>query len=219
MKQMENKFKQLNIKNKKPQVNTLERKAEQTDSESGSTDAEGVLETYLIEAEPAGAVSVDQNQIQRGPEPEPDPAAPEANTIANKAEAHDDFWILDSSATQHVTGNPDLITGLQPVSTSLMISAGGESHTVKGKGKIYVEFPNGKIKCFDDVLYVPGVHRNLLSVGCIVDKHHSIEFRKNVCIIQDKNKETLGIAQRMNGNGLYRLQAKSVINTESLNLE
>jgi len=105
-----------------------------------------------------------------------------------------------------------------------MISAGGEFHTVKGKGIFFVDFPNGKIKCFNDVLYVPGVHKNLLSVGYIIDRNHSIEFRKQSCIIRDNsnensNNEIIGTAERMYHNGLYRLQAKSVIHTESLTLE
>jgi len=50
MKELENKLKQLNTKNKRAQGYTIEKKPTLTDSESGSIDVEGVIETYLIEA-------------------------------------------------------------------------------------------------------------------------------------------------------------------------
>jgi hypothetical protein len=42
----------------------------------------------------------------------------------------DTAWILDSSATSHVTGNPNLISGLKPIAAAPMTAAGGEAHQV-----------------------------------------------------------------------------------------
>jgi len=122
-----------------------------------------VIETYLIEAD-CKSDRLTQPQINK------------VNTLGNKDNTNDNYWILDSGATQHVTGNLELISGLQNIHTIPLISVGGELHTIKGKEKVFVEFLNGKIKCFDDVLYVPGIHINLLLIGCIVDTNCSIEF-------------------------------------------
>jgi hypothetical protein len=46
-----------------------------------------------------------------------------------------------------------------------MTAAGGETHRVAGYGDILVKFHDGEIKNIKNVLYVPGIHRNLLSVG------------------------------------------------------
>ena len=42
----------------------------------------------------------------------------------------DTTWILDSGATSHITGNPNLISGLRPIATAPMTTAGRKAHQV-----------------------------------------------------------------------------------------
>lgn len=51
---------------------------------------------------------------------------------------------------------------------------------IRGKGKIVFSH-NGTIKHVQDVLYVPNVHKNLLSIGKIIDKGCLIVFRSQNC--------------------------------------
>jgi hypothetical protein len=57
-----------------------------------------------------------------------------------------------------------------------MLDAAGKAHPVVGKGKVFIQLPDREIKCIDNVLYVLGVHRNLLSVGCIANQGYTLEF-------------------------------------------
>jgi hypothetical protein len=51
-----------------------------------------------------------------------------------------------------------------------------ESHPVKNIGSVHFETPNGVIKTIDNVLYIPRLEKNLLSVGSMATKRYLIVF-------------------------------------------
>jgi hypothetical protein len=56
-------------------------------------------------------------------------------------------WILDLEATQHVTGNPEILTELKMVSHVIsMLTAGKDSHNVARRGRILLKLSDGSIK-------------------------------------------------------------------------
>jgi hypothetical protein len=58
----------------------------------------------------------------------------------------------------------------------------GQTHIVKGKGKSkFVTF--SRIKKIDEVLYVPRLTKNLLSIESITNKGHVIVFDSNKCLV------------------------------------
>lgn len=77
-------------------------------------------------------------------------------------------WYVDSGASKHVTGSKSLLRNLEMGSSFRISTAGGEKLNVAGKGVAEISTCLGEIK-FDNVLYVPGVTKNLLSVGTITD--------------------------------------------------
>jgi len=60
--------------------------------------------------------------------------------------------------------------------------------TAEGMGKIAIEGKNGKIAIIEDVLYVPGMQCNLLSVGQLIKKGYSVTMKDNVLKLFDKNQ-------------------------------
>jgi hypothetical protein len=128
--------------------------------------------------------------------------------------------LLDSGATHHVTGNPNIISDIHQVHHSPMLDATGKAHPVVGKGKVFIQLPDREIKCIDNVLYVPSVHRNLLSVGCIANQSYTLEFVKSTCIIWDMHtRQIFAKAEKLGNRGLYQLKAQSIINTVICSLE
>jgi hypothetical protein len=63
----------------------------------------------------------------------------------------------------------------------------GNGAVVKSKGKcmIVVNFKNGKI-LIHDVLLVPELAQNLLSVGQLIKHDHAVHFEGETCKIYDK---------------------------------
>ncbi|KAL4575763.1 hypothetical protein LXL04_011848 [Taraxacum kok-saghyz] len=65
------------------------------------------------------------------------------------------------------------------------------SLSVAGIGEIMVDTPVGKKK-IHDVYFVPGLRHNLLSVGQLLQKGYTIQFKRETCEIQDQSGNTLG---------------------------
>lgn len=136
----------------------------------------------------------------------------ELNLVNSNEGSEKGDWFIDSGASKHVTGLKNLLSELEEGCRSKISTAGGEKLSVAGKGK--VEFPtsSGAIK-FDDVLYVPGVTKNLLSVGSITDgrERPKILFNSgNFWILRNfpipKAHQIMAAGKRDRRNGLYRFR-------------
>ena len=77
---------------------------------------------------------------------------------------------------------------------------------VTGKGTISVKARNGSTKYIQDVLYVPGLAQNLLSVGQLIEKGYSVNFDNNKCVIFDKKKAQVIASISMLSNKIFPLK-------------
>ena len=59
---------------------------------------------------------------------------------------------------------------------------------VKGKETVAIKSCTGT-KLISDVMYVPDINQNLLSVGQLVEKSFSVIFKKKQCLIKDANND------------------------------
>jgi hypothetical protein len=191
IKELEEKLKNLQKKKKTGgQANSMEKRKgakSDPDSDSDSSDAADVLENYLYEFE-ANSYELEVNTCEVVPD-----------------------WILDSGATNHVTGNSSLLVDLKLYSsTASMTAAGGESHRIAGIGNVPMKLSNGEIKTMTNVLYVPGVRRNLLSVGCVTDDGYSVKFYRNKCLIKHRQTRIVVCKGSRLKRGLYKLNFEPV---------
>ncbi|KAG6501038.1 hypothetical protein ZIOFF_040904 [Zingiber officinale] len=100
-------------------------------------------------------------------------------------------WYLDSGCSNHMTGNRDTFVKLDPNITSQIILGDGSRKSGKGKGDIAVQTKEGKEKLITDVLYVPELSHNLLSVGQLMEKNFSFLFDDGRCQIFDKTNKVI----------------------------
>ena len=103
-------------------------------------------------------------------------------------------WIIDSGASAHMTGNLALLGSLKEVSPISVSIPNGRLYHANLSGR--VTLGNGLQP--NNVYYVPGFQKNLLSVSAL-DQVHNISFRNGSCYI-----DTARIAGR-NANGLYEV--------------
>lgn len=68
--------------------------------------------------------------------------------------------------------------------TSKVKIVNGDFIEVKGKGVVAVETHSGT-KLIIDVLFVPKIDQNLLSVGQFLEKNYYLVFKDKACIIHD----------------------------------
>ena len=66
--------------------------------------------------------------------------------------------------------------------------------------------PDGEKTFIGDVLFVPGLEKNLISVSQITKKQMQVQFQNEKCIISDKSHNVIAIGTQ--SGGLYKLKAK-----------
>ncbi|CAI7920307.1 unnamed protein product, partial [Closterium sp. NIES-54] len=75
-----------------------------------------------------------------------------------------DYWVIDSGATYSMTPRADLLTKLEPSPVKHVTSALGLRAEVKGMGKAMFKGADGKMVGLKNVLWVPNLAANLISV-------------------------------------------------------
>ncbi|CAI7785373.1 unnamed protein product [Closterium sp. NIES-53] len=75
-----------------------------------------------------------------------------------------DYWVIDSGTTYSMTPRADLLTELEPSPVKHVTSALGQRAEVKGMGKAMFKGADGKMLGLKNVLWVPNLAANLISM-------------------------------------------------------
>jgi hypothetical protein len=89
--------------------------------------------------------------------------------------------------------------------------AGSQIMPIAANGTVKISDVTSEIKSISNVLYVPGIHTNLLSVGRFTDLGYLVTFTSTRCYIYDKNNHAKIYlrATRDTRNKLYRIESNS----------
>ena len=118
--------------------------------------------------------------------------------VASKTKAQQtDPWYLDSAATSHMTNCRDLFTSFTKAKDTVTV-ADGRQLTSQGQGTIRVRF-EGEWTQIYQVLYVPGLQGNLLSVGQLAERGIECLFSSTGATLRHGG-ETLANAMREGRN-------------------
>ncbi|CAL5368182.1 unnamed protein product [Camellia sinensis] len=93
-------------------------------------------------------------------------------------------WLIDSGCTNHMTYDRELFRELDKTAISKVRIGNGAHIAVKGKGTVAIEGCTG-LKLISDVLYVPEINQNLLSVTQLLEKGYKVLFEDKNCVIKD----------------------------------
>ena len=122
-----------------------------------------------------------------------------------------DSWIVDSGATCHMCNDRKLFVELRNLDKPLEVTLGDgyDLHAI-GRGVVVLEtkLPSGRTKkCkLHDVLYVPKLSYNLLSVSRTSDAGKTARFGETSCQILDANRKLVAVATRV--GDLYYLSCR-----------
>jgi hypothetical protein len=119
----------------------------------------------------------------------------------------DDMWIIDSGASRHMMGDQARLSNLNEKKTSYKVELGDKStYPVEGFGQASVKLKSGNHVHLSNVLYVPGLEKNLVSISCLEDKGNIIAFVDGKVLSWHKNSsiENARVIGSREGN-LYRL--------------
>ena len=124
-----------------------------------------------------------------------------------------DEWIIDSGATTHMCSNKKAFTTLYQLESPIKVTVGdGRALTAIGRGDVVLnmECPSSESESctLHDVLYVPELSYNLVSVAKVSQKGKIVKFTSNACYILDKKHKM--IAKALKVEKLYRFKCKPV---------
>ena len=105
-------------------------------------------------------------------------------------------WLIDSGCTNHMTFDRDLFKELDTSAVSKVKIGNGEYIAIKGKGTVAIKSISGT-KLIRDVLFIPNISQNLLSVGQLIQKGFKVIFETNQCLIKDAaSNEVFGVKMK-----------------------
>jgi hypothetical protein len=131
---------------------------------------------------------------------------------ASNSNLSKNVWCIDSGATSHMTNNPEFFTTFNNKKKDKIVMANGQHVTSAGVG-------NGYLNCnvknevrkipVKDVLFVPNLESNLLSVKQLAKQGNTVTFEGENCIISKLNIE---VARGSIRNDLYKLDCSERAN-------
>lgn len=102
-------------------------------------------------------------------------------------------WVVDSGATRHICATKDAFTSYTTVGDGEEHVYLGDSRTaaVSGKGKVMLKLTSGKTLALSDVLHVPEIRTNLISVALLSKGGIKVSFESDK-IVMTKNNVFVG---------------------------
>jgi hypothetical protein len=131
--------------------------------------------------------------------------------LSGLVEPGEDTWLIDSGASKHMTGQRDVLSFLSEKKFSRKVTLGDDyQYPIKGVGESNYKLNSGTPMKMKDVLYVPGLTKNLLSISYLQKKGFRISFIDGEVLMWAKGetmKEAIVIGKEE--VGLYKLKGHS----------
>lgn len=119
-------------------------------------------------------------------------------------------WYIDSGASYHMSMRDDWMESKYDHDISEITVANDSKLNVKSAGKIVMKTDgdgnSSKLLPINDVLHVPDLSANLLSVSQIVSRNFTVIFNVNGCRILDSNENLIATGRHV--NNMFKLNAK-----------
>ena len=115
--------------------------------------------------------------------------------------------MIDSGASRHMTSHSHQLKTLSKGKSKYSVELGdNKSYPVKGTGSSSIRLEDGSNIHFNNILFVPGLHKNLLSISSLEDKGDRVAFIDGKVVVWTKGisieqAKVIGIRE----GSLYRL--------------
>ncbi|KHN19736.1 hypothetical protein glysoja_024837, partial [Glycine soja] len=133
--------------------------------------------------------NVDEAQLAQDEDSDSDKVLLMATT--NSEEDNVNLWYLDTGCSNHMTGHREWFVNIDDKVKSKIKFANYNSVTVEGIGKVMIQRKDGQHSFINDVLYVPNMKNNLLSLGQLLEKGYSMQMGDSQMKIFDTNRRLI----------------------------
>ncbi|KAL5769621.1 hypothetical protein ACOSP7_013775 [Xanthoceras sorbifolium] len=100
-------------------------------------------------------------------------------------ETQQNMWYLDTGCSNHMCGDKKVFSDLHEPFRNTVKFGDNSTISVVGKGNVTLQTKENSTHIISNVLFVPDLKTNLLSVGQLQEKGYEISIKDGVCRIQD----------------------------------
>ena len=95
------------------------------------------------------------------------------------------MWFLDTGCGNHISGENEAFSELDESFHNIVKFGNNSQIPIMGKGKVPIQSKGNISHIIANVLFVPDLKTNLLSVGQLQEKGYEIHIKDGVCMIKD----------------------------------
>jgi hypothetical protein len=110
--------------------------------------------------------------------------------------SNNNVWYVDSRASNHMISHGEWFRNTKDLKTLGFVKIGDDTtHPITQISKVPLSMQDGQTKYLKDVLHVPTITNNLVSIGQIVEQGLHMTFNPNGCFVQDMKNQGKLIAK------------------------
>ena len=128
------------------------------------------------------------------------------NTMTADGSSKNDVWYVDSGASNHMTSHGEWFREMRSPECPGYVETGDDTaHPITHVGNVPLTMQDGKAKYLADVLHVPDITKNLVSVGQMVEQGLQVRFTSDGCYVEDLKNDCRLIAKGKRAGRLFTL--------------
>ncbi|WVY90763.1 hypothetical protein V8G54_036277 [Vigna mungo] len=129
-------------------------------------------------------------------------------------------WYLDTGCSNHMTGRREWLVDLDSSIRSCVKFADNSTIMAEGIGKVLINCKNDKIAYMEDVLYVPTMKSNLLSLGQLLEKGYTMSMlQRHIEVFDSKQRLVIKAPLAKNRTFKVNLDAAAIQCLSAMNKE
>jgi uncharacterized cupin superfamily protein len=115
-------------------------------------------------------------------------------------------WYVDSGASNHMTSHGEWFRDTKDLKTSRFVETCDDTtHPITQIGKVPLSMQDGQTKYLKDVLHVPNITKNLVSVCQMGEQGLQVIFNPNGCFVEDMKNQGKLIAKGERNGRMFTL--------------
>ena len=115
---------------------------------------------------------------------------------ANVPKIVENVWYVDSGASNHMTSHGEWFKEMQTLENPGYVETGDDTaHPIAHMGNVPLSLDDGKVKYLADVLHVPNITKNLVSVGQMVEQGLQVRFNTDGLYVEEYKEHGKLVAQ------------------------
>jgi hypothetical protein len=118
-----------------------------------------------------------------------------------------EVWFMDSGSSHHMTGMRSIFLTFSEIDIDCYVGSGTNTrHAVRGVGYVRFQLESGGFMGIEQMLFVPELKVNLLSVSTFKDEGYGVAFQDgHVLVYSEKATQDTTMVLGVRNERLYRL--------------